>query len=50
MINSIVSPRCGVGLHTPRFVGKNLSSKPVERKKIRPDLFSKNLFSRPNLL
>ena len=27
-----------------------LASKPVERKNIRPDLFSKNLFSRPNLL
>ena len=36
--------------HTHRYVGKNLKWKPVERKKLRPDLFSKNLFSRSNLL
>ena len=38
------------GLHAPRFVSKILLSKLVKRKKIRPDLLSKNLLSRPNLL
>ena len=58
MINSTVSPQMcciksikGSGLHTPpdllaRICKVNLSN----AKKIRLDLFSKNLFSRTNLL
>ena len=36
------------GLHAPRVIGKNLQT--CRTQKIRPDLFSKNLFSTPYLL
>ena len=56
MINSTVSPQMwcikiikGWFTH-PQICWQEFVNKPVEPKKIRPDLFSKNLFSRPNLL